>query len=484
MYDLEAVRTAEFLSVETPTAVFHWLEGQPRRKPSQSIFGCPRIDITIERRLFERRDPLIDLALASWATQDETHLAIYTRHCGRSSNENWPPAEGSRSYDYLRALVSNTTVTLVPWGTNRGNFGGSIPDKDFEDLIEFCDLQTLKAMHWNFGMAEGLLEVCAARYGPYGRMSDDRWLMCIGCLGHNEALHNPDTSNRDGADIGHMRVHENFLIAATLSPKTYESACVFGGLFENLPISATRNSYVKRDVLVECIASWEVDISEPKEAGFMTCHSTKDGLTPAERVQFHVMRNYASPWDVDPESSCRVDRLVSYAISPINGGEPVLSKYAKQSERNGNGLDLKKLEHYSARDGAAFCYATAYNKYLWTNKNYAHSFWTRSGNFAMPTNDLDINLIRESVIEESMPESETEAGKQKSEGADSSAENNRNDNGKIEEKINQCSADTKLLRDSVDNLHSRLGIVEAGVASVKRWLIAGGGFLILVLLMK
>jgi len=358
MFDLDDARTAEYLLRATPTQVFDWMQSQPRRKPTAGFLSGSSVPEAIELALLSRNDELIDLSLASWGSHDDVLKQVYLRGCSRSAVNAWPPEAGSYGYTCLASLLSNHWIRMSPWKV--GDFGSvrALPSDDIEWLIQFGDIECLRALHKSYGMAVGLLFSCSSKFGPYGRMDEDRWLRCIALLGSNEALHVEEESNDSGPDTLHWDIHKAFVDAAIVCPKTPSGAIVLGRLFQDLPTKASADTQVDRDSLAKAVELWNVPIvADDKDMDFVYLFGPEyDGLGLGERIQFHLLRHYARSWEVDPDDDSRIKRLCAYAISPETGGKPVLP--ASYSERGcGKGLNIEQLGEYADKDGRAFIYA-------------------------------------------------------------------------------------------------------------------------------
>lgn len=360
-----------FLLRASPETVFEWLKAWPQRTPGKT-FWCNHIPEAIESQLLGRNNEIIDLGLAAWGTCNETLATLYQRWCARSAVDAWPPQPSTFAYAVLAAILANVNAAGVIFGLDYQKDD----TEDFDWLIEHGDNNLLYFMHSNIGPAIGLLRGCAARSGAYGRIDDRRWLQILVTLGENKRLHVPAKEYHDSPDLPHWEIHEAFVEAARISPKTPAASAVFWGIFVNLPTIATAGAYIKDEVLNAAVSAWNVEIANNDPDDMSSFLSKSDALPPAERVQFHLLRHYCSWIHLDPNDPNRVRRLAAYAKNPVAGD---------------HGLVVGDFQKYADRDGPAFVYATSLNRHIWRNKTASEAMrW----DFPKPEDPDDIKQNR------------------------------------------------------------------------------------------
>ncbi len=461
MEPIDTIRTAEYLFKASPETVYEWFKVWPKRTPGTGFFFGNDVPEEIEQKLLTRNDEIVDLSLASWGTQRNTISTLYQRHCSRSVVIDWPPRPSTYPYAILAAVLANVNLELFFRSQKLESTG--IPAEDFEWLIEHSDKQGFFGlMHRNIGLGIGLLHRCTAKEGAYGRIDDDRWLTAVAMLGSNEALHVPNRDDHDGPDLQHYDIHESFVKASTISPKTITAAAVFGRLFDYLPTAATDGAYVDTKLLIAAVLAWNVEIPEIED-GILSTDRLFDALSPSERVQFHLLRHYGSISDLDPDDPIRVCRLAAYSKNPVNGGKSLSTK------GHGKGLNIESYERYAERDGPAFMYANSYNAHIWCDKVASKPFnWGETTyKYQLPDDGRGVIWNREKCVEDAAKKSHED-----------DAENSAGPEDDLKSKT--FIAVEKLQKDATETHR----LLSAQIGSLKKWLIWGGIIVVGVLLLK
>lgn len=456
----EEIRTAEYLFHAAPETCYEWLKAWPKKAPSY-YFNGNNIPELIEQKLLSRKDEIIDLALAAWGTNSETIETIYKRWCARSASTDWPPQRYSYQYAILASLVANLNASSLIF---KFSDAGETTADDFGWLIENCDkdrFELLELMHANEGVGYGLLLRLAKKSGAYNRIDDDRWLRCLGILGNNKSLHRIETSNAaDGPDLLHWSIHESLVRAAIACPKTCDGASVIGGVFQWLPTTASTGAYIKDELLSEAVLAWNVEILCDDESNFwLKIYHKSDALTPSERVQFHLLRHYHSPFELNPDDSVRVVRLAAYACSPVNGGK----RWGNRS--TGQGLDAASFQKYSERDGPAFMYANSFNPHIWRDDTVSKPLkpYRNDNKLTYPEDPGEIFDNREAI---------TNAVEDDALGMADSVESEPGDEVKT-------GATIANLREELDQARKTL---DARISNLKKWLIWGVVVIVILIL--
>ena len=367
----ESIISEAFLLRASPETVYEWLKTWPQRIP-ETNWGN-HIPKDLELQLLGRKNEIVDLGLAAWGTQGETLATLYQRWCARSATAAWPPQPSTFPYAVLAGILGNVNAAGVIFGLGLYDTDvKGIPNEDFDWLIEHGDDNLLSIMHRNIGPAIGLLKKCSARSGTYGRIDDSRWLTTLAMLGHNKRLHVPAVEYDDGPDLTHGEIHQAFIEAARISPITSTASNIFWGILIDMPTTATEGAYINEEALNAAVSAWNVEILSSDQESFLHL-SKSDALTPAERVQFHLLRHYRNWIHLDPNDPNRVRRLAAYAKNPVSGE---------------HGLDIGNFQKYSDRDGPAFVYATSLNCHIWRNKGASEAMV--AGKFPKPEDTDDI----------------------------------------------------------------------------------------------
>lgn len=466
MEKIEEIRIAEYLLRASPETVYEWLKAWPQRTTEFSFYFGNRIPEEIEQKLLVRNNEIVDLALSSWGTNDQTIETLYQRWCARSVVTDWPPKPSTYPYALIAAILANVNTL-------------GIPTEDFDWLIEHGDDDLFRLMHYNIGLGFRLLRQCAEKDGAYGRIDDNRWLFALAALGYNKGLHRVNTTDNDGPDLNHSDIHKAFVQAATISPKTSSAASVLGQLFINLPSAATDGAYVRNEALAAAVQAWNVEIidDEKSEYSSLKTYHEYDALTPSERVQFHLLRHYCLYLDLDPDDPVRVRRLAAYSINPVNGGKGWGTGYQNELQKHtGKGLDIESFQRYSERDGPAFMYANSFNGNIWGNKEVSKfnqyrvdpetRLMVEPARFPYPEDRLWIYFNQEKCIADAAAKELLKAN-DSSEKSDSMEAETLTNIGKVREELLQYHR-----------------ILEVQIGNLKKWLIWGGVIVVVLLLFR
>jgi len=387
----DEILTEAFLLRASPETVYEWLKNQPR-PTTLSDFEWFRSSHPkkLELQLLERNNQIVDLALAAWGTHSITFAVLYQRWCSRAAVTAWPPKPSTFSYAILAAILSNAhaggaifnsvTASEASLPLNDANDEEyiedptpiGIPEEDFDWLIEHGDDNLLSLMHSTTApKAHGLLIRCATKKGPYGRIEDKRWLKILSMLGRNKMLHKLSTTNDERPDLDHSRIHQHIVEAARISPKTRLAANIFWEIFYDMPTAATEKAYVEGADLNAAISAWDVELLNDQTEDWL---ADSDGMTPAERVQFHLLRHYDSRLNYrDLNSTSRAERLAAYARNPygvVDGDEGGRGGLAAH-------LVVRDFKKYTERDGPAFKYAASFNRNIWRNREASAELLSR-----------------------------------------------------------------------------------------------------------
>lgn len=395
----DAIIANGFLQYAAPETVFAWFE-KHHNINNPNIYLGSNIPKELERTLSARNDICIDMALAAWGDDCTTARVIYERHCSRKAcSTQWPPAPSTNSYSILAALLAGKSAGVIlfdlgadslPVADNNDETSADKPATHFDALIdrflETHDANLLALIHSNPWSGVQLLKLCANREGVYGRIFDEDWLQLLAYLGRNPGLQRIDTTDSESPDLQYWEIHKLFVHAITIAPKSDYGASAVWGLLIDMPTSATKGAYPD---LEKAIQAWNVDIEiEPEASNNYGCMSRdlakEDGMTPSERVRFHLLRHYYHR-ETSCSSNSRVHRLAAYATTEVSDDF------------------IKNIHKYASLDGAAFFYATSFNSSIWNSseaidameEGIYSSLQERS--IARPEDMGEVRRIRDSV---------------------------------------------------------------------------------------
>ena len=109
----DEILTEAFLLRASPETVYEWLKAWPQRATEFLFFWGNDIPKELELQLLGRKNEIVDLGLAAWATHDETFSILYQRWCARSVVAEWPPKRSTYSYAVLASLLANVNITFL-----------------------------------------------------------------------------------------------------------------------------------------------------------------------------------------------------------------------------------------------------------------------------------------------------------------------------------------------------------------------------------
>ncbi|MEZ5617198.1 MAG: hypothetical protein R3E40_02800 [Rhodocyclaceae bacterium] len=367
-----------FLQNAVPEAVFNWFEKNSRPFDANDSGADSGFPSELEQALLARKDKCIDLALATWGEDSFTAKSLYQRYCSPEvCQSKFPPSKFTYAHSILTALLAGRSAHYILFdlgscdrtlteligqnseeGVNRrdATLKGLSPS-DFDGLIEGCDVDLLSIIHTNPWSGLLLLKMCANREGIYRRMPDETWLQVLMHLGRNPGLLLKDTTDSDGPDLRHSEIHDLFVQAIGIAPKTDYGASAVWGLLIDMPQSATASTYIN---LEPALQAWDTEIQlEPEGTFKLGCWSRtladEDGMTPSERVRFHLLRHYYHQ-ETKCDSTKRVHRLAAFTfVQPSDAF-------------------IDRLQRYADADGQAFLYATAFNSNIWKSGKAVNTF--------------------------------------------------------------------------------------------------------------
>ncbi len=398
METIDQILLAEYLFRARPETVYEWFKSLPKRSPDDYSITSDSDYEKIESKLLERKDEIVDLALAAWGRNANTTGVLYKRWCTPSVIPEWPPKPSTYPHAMLAALLANDNANiLLP---NRGYCGSPVEFKNelnwiFEDGEGDGGLFYL--VHNNIALGLSLLQSCVEKKGPYARISDSRWLHAIATLAKNKALHRLKKST--SYDGFYSDTHDLLIKAAKVSPKTLIGASVIGRLFAEDFYSDETQDASGGEELGDAVNAWNVELPDADKHSWLEYSNEIDALAPAERVQFHLLRHYRFSLDLDPDDPVRVNRLAAYALNSVNGGQPWNLEPIIDNCK-GKGLDNDSFQRYAEHDGAAFMYANSFNENIWSNDAIAEmligSLWHKANyEYPYPEKNTAIYLNRE-----------------------------------------------------------------------------------------
>jgi hypothetical protein len=201
------------LLVSAPEAVYQELR-EYARTIAADRYG--NYDQEMEQLLLSRGDPLIDLALGSYATDREVVSAIYKKALLESST-----SEDARYRAGLRiACLSNQVVDkwFFP--------NGILAEDELHHIYFDAPWNEAEALLSNQNASDRILVSLYRRTTPFDQLPDDRWCDLVSMSSKNPRL-TTRNDTESGPDLGHMEIeHAIFdsLGVAPLTPRGFHTA--------------------------------------------------------------------------------------------------------------------------------------------------------------------------------------------------------------------------------------------------------------------
>jgi hypothetical protein len=288
----------------------------------------------LEAALLDRKEPLIDLALARYGSSPKIVSQIFERTAGASD----PITVGLRT-----ACLSNQAIDTL-WNRFPVEIIGEAETKRIFAEDEERDAYSLLD---NPRISEKLLEDLFARRGQFAELPELRWLKLITLAADNKRIVT-NQDDREGPDMGHYGIQKSIRQLVREAPATPQSMYVIHNLLSNLDPQQTHGDGDLEAVL----ARWEsVEIKNYKgevENGYYT------GLSFAEEFRCLVAVLYGRSY-ANNESK---------TAGSADSSDPALraSYYAHTK------LSQKEMEAAHGKDRALFIFASLWNTSLFHDR--------------------------------------------------------------------------------------------------------------------
>jgi hypothetical protein len=344
----EGLRTIEYLKRASPEVVYQWFQSQPRPEFFKSY--RPEQYEGLEDELVKRNEALIDLALAKWSKETETRRRIFCKYLNDNDGKIIKHNFDSFTLSIILNLISNENIGYSYF---ENKFLDFCDDNFLIDLIDNDEkIIFFDAIHNNVALAIKSLIFLSSNSGIYSSLSDDMWVRAISSLPQNEAILKIEDFKYEIDSIERLDIMRALLNISLIAPRQKVSldACV--RLLENF---GNWSIIPELDLLlVQAVDSWSDErLSTAPELVSYDTGSDWDGMRANERLQFHLWR-VAGRVGFDANDPRKHVRLAAYAI---NGVSEYDIKY---------NLKAEDITSYSKRDGAAFMYANAFNRCIWS----------------------------------------------------------------------------------------------------------------------
>ena len=167
------------------------------------------VDEELEKSLLAREDPLIDLALACYATDKSVVGGLYKK--GLQKPETW--LDGRYRRGLRIACLSNEVISYPEFPTDV--IGREETDRIFAD----ADWQEAEALLANPKLDDNLLVTLYQRSDSFATLPDDRWCDLVRMSAKNPRLAARNDTD-DYPDTGHLRIQRAIFGLLSIIPTT------------------------------------------------------------------------------------------------------------------------------------------------------------------------------------------------------------------------------------------------------------------------
>ena len=165
-----------FLMNAAPETVYEYLREHMKRGGDSNK---EVVSEEVQKKLLERKHPIIDLALAQFAEDEDVHIALL-----------------KKADPKIRTAVFSNSNRFVPFALLSEERYGRIPEKEFVRLIKKGEPEDIQAFFTNPGFSEHALAAALKREEEYADLPESRWQLIVAY-----ALHNPNLNETPGLDF-------------------------------------------------------------------------------------------------------------------------------------------------------------------------------------------------------------------------------------------------------------------------------------------
>jgi hypothetical protein len=321
------------LRLSSPERVYTWLETRAA-KIKQGEYPVPR---DIENALLARKEVLIDLGLARFATEQVTLETLFARYGGtrKPVTERMPlilDDNGSDLQKVLRiAVLSNESVRTLIHPIPVTLLGLNCTPEDLTHFMSRLSLEELTALFRNPTIDDPFVQQFIAQQGPWQALDDERRRVCLLALAQN-ALRD---GQRQSCRVGVWRLAQNL-------PPTKAWAEVLAELYRNIPpdaptlLSRISSTVSREDVPLKVAARWFPDPADAEQVASEAEDIARGYLGPYASVRcalarIAVKRGDIGEWLENPDPAVRAAAysetfcLGSDAIKAAGARDPKLA---------------------------------------------------------------------------------------------------------------------------------------------------------------
>jgi hypothetical protein len=248
------------LHIASPEAVYRELK-EIANKPRVQLFG--RKD-EIEATLIERNEPLINLGLACFGTNEEVYKALY--------KHSVEPPRGATDAQYKRGLrigcLSNKSVATAHLVSDFPR--ELIGENELNRILTAGDAAEVEALLCNPSVAENLLEELYTHTGAFAKIVEERWCRLVYLSRKNERI-GTEEEYPDSPDTGHYAIHKAIFRLLEIAPLEMRWLRALYDLLGELNFMQTHTPQATEPVLTR----W-AQLDDKGSEGYFTSLSLKD----------------------------------------------------------------------------------------------------------------------------------------------------------------------------------------------------------------
>jgi hypothetical protein len=292
-------------------------------------------DKAIEALLVERNDPLINLGLACYGSNEEVLVALYKHGLEKPTD-----AADERYRRGLRiGCLSNRSAR------------GLIDPEEIQRIVAAGDDAEAEALICNPSVSDRLLEELYERTGAFATLADERWSTLIYLSRRNERLVTNEDSDA-GPDLGHYRIHHAIFKLLEIAPVDKHWLHVLYALLDQLDFQQVAHPLARPETIKTALSRWAQLGDRGYEGkpveGYFTALSLKD------EFRCLIAALYGCPW------SKRT--LAKQGVSPRAKDVAMRCAYYGNAE-----LSVREMKAGFERDRGVYVFAAMYNDNIFSN---------------------------------------------------------------------------------------------------------------------
>ncbi len=287
-------------------------------------------DEALERSLFARCEPLVDIALASFAASEKIVAQLWQRSCG----DHYKDPEMVKGIRL--ACLSNHTVLTRKFPT------AIVGAEDIVRILAAADREEAKALISNDRIEDALLIALYERQEPFAALDEDLWRGLVTQSSHNPRL-NGEQEGEFGPELSQDDIHRAIFRLLGAAPVSGPWVVALHYLLESL--GPQQEYEPEPGALATVLQRWSAIEVLDKDGAVQS--GVYPGLTYADELRCLIGALYGH---------CRKDG------QPLVYGAPAAASLAERCAYYGNGqLSVSEVEKYIQREPFVFAIGACAN---------------------------------------------------------------------------------------------------------------------------